>query len=136
MVYCVIYCAWNPNASFIPKSKYVVCLPIWCYISTICRQQMNYMTPIHDLIQSIWLCLQISYCIFNFECFCVYTTLFTREYSVLSTRFNTCPPYFKVESKITRDFAVQYSLFTYITYEIQTLTRHSWIHETDCWIMK
>jgi len=32
---------------------------------------------------------------------------------VLSTRFNTCPPYFKVESKITRDFAAQSSLFTY-----------------------
>ena len=25
----------------------------------------------------------------------------------MSTRFNTCPPYFKVESKITRDFEAQ-----------------------------
>ena len=30
---------------------------------------------------------------------CVYTTVVAREYSVLLTRFNTCPPYFKVESK-------------------------------------
>ena len=35
------------------------------------------------------------------------------EYSVLSTRLNTCLFYFKVESKITRDFEVQCSLFTY-----------------------
>ena len=32
---------------------------------------------------------------------------------VLSTRFNICPPYFKVESKITRDFAAQCSILTY-----------------------
>jgi len=30
--------------------------------------------------------------------------------------FNTCPPYFKVESKITRDFEAQCSLFTYSAY--------------------
>ena len=36
-----------------------------------------------------------------------------REYSVLSTYFNTCLPYFKEESKITRDFAAQCSMFTY-----------------------
>jgi len=35
---------------------------------------------------------------------------------VLSTRFNTCLPYFKVESKITRDFEAQCSLFTYKGY--------------------
>ena len=39
--------------------------------------------------------------------------VFAREYSVLSTLFNTCPPYFKAESKITRDFAAQCSMFTY-----------------------
>jgi len=33
--------------------------------------------------------------------------------SVLLTQFNTCPPYSKVESKITRDFAAQCSLFTF-----------------------
>jgi len=36
-----------------------------------------------------------------------------RDYSVLSTQFNTRLPYFKVESKITRDFEAQCSLFTY-----------------------
>jgi len=36
-----------------------------------------------------------------------------REYSVLSTGFNNCPLYFKVQSKITRDFAAQCSMFTY-----------------------
>ena len=41
----------------------------------------------------------------------VYTTVVAREYSVLSTQFNTCPPYFKVESKITHDFAAQCSMF-------------------------
>jgi len=35
---------------------------------------------------------------------CVWTTVVAREYSVLSTQFYTCPPYFKVESKITNDF--------------------------------
>ena len=44
---------------------------------------------------------------------CVWTTVVARKDSVLSTRFNTCLPYFKVESKITRDFAAQCSLFTY-----------------------
>ena len=38
------------------------------------------------------------------------------ENSLLLTRFNTCPLYFKVESKITRDFAAQCSLFTYSQY--------------------
>jgi len=38
---------------------------------------------------------------------------FARGYSVLSTRFNTRSPYFNVESKITRDFEAQCSLFTY-----------------------
>jgi len=33
---------------------------------------------------------------------------------VLLSRFNTCPPYFKVESSITRDFVALCSLFTYI----------------------
>ena len=37
----------------------------------------------------------------------------SREYSVLSTRFNTCLTYFKVASKIKRDFDAQCSLFTY-----------------------
>jgi len=41
-----------------------------------------------------------------------------RVYSVLSTRLNTCPPYFKVESKIARDFAPQCSMFTYIQVRI------------------
>ena len=36
-----------------------------------------------------------------------------RENSVLSSRFNTCPPYFKVVSKLARDFAAQCSMFTY-----------------------
>ena len=36
-----------------------------------------------------------------------------REYSALSTRFNTCPPYFKGESKITRDLVAQYSMLTH-----------------------
>jgi len=38
--------------------------------------------------------------------------LVAREYYLLSTWFNT-PSYFKVESKITRDFAAQCSMFTY-----------------------
>ena len=45
---------------------------------------------------------------------CLQTTVVAREYAMLSTRFNTCPPYFKVESKITRDVAAQCSLFPYI----------------------
>ena len=36
-----------------------------------------------------------------------------REYSVFSTGFNTCLPYFKIESKITLDYEAQCSLFTY-----------------------
>ena len=32
---------------------------------------------------------------------------------MLLTQFKTCPPYFKVESKITCDFAAQCSMFTY-----------------------
>jgi len=44
---------------------------------------------------------------------CVDNGIVARAYSVLSTRFITCPPYFKVESKIARDFAAQCSLFTY-----------------------
>ena len=39
---------------------------------------------------------------------CVLTTVVAREYSVLSTRFNTCPPYVKVDSKITSDFKAVY----------------------------
>ena len=38
----------------------------------------------------------------------------TCEHYFLSTRFNTCPPYVKVESKIKSDFAAQCSLL--ITY--------------------
>jgi len=38
---------------------------------------------------------------------CVKTTVVARENPVLSTQLNTCPPYFKVESKITRDFEAQ-----------------------------
>ena len=40
------------------------------------------------------------------------------EYSVLSTQFNTCLPYFKVESKITHDFMAQCSMFTYKLYRM------------------
>jgi len=36
-----------------------------------------------------------------------------RKDLVLTYRFNTCPPYLKVESKSTRDFAPQCSLLTY-----------------------
>ena len=36
-----------------------------------------------------------------------------REYSVLSIWFNTCPPYFMVGSKITRDTEAKCSMFTY-----------------------
>ena len=43
---------------------------------------------------------------------CVPTTVVAREHSVLSTRFNTCPPIFQVTSKITHDFAAQCSMFT------------------------
>ena len=43
---------------------------------------------------------------------CVLTRVVSHEYSLPSTGFNTCPPYFKVESKITRDFAAQCSMFT------------------------
>jgi len=39
--------------------------------------------------------------------------LVAREYYLLSTRYKTCLSYFKVESKITRDFAAQCSMFTY-----------------------
>ena len=38
---------------------------------------------------------------------CVRTMVVVRKKNVLSTRFNTCPPYFKEESKITRDLAAQ-----------------------------
>ena len=44
---------------------------------------------------------------------CVWTRIVACDNSVLSSRFNTCPPYFKVESKVTRDFGVQSSMFTY-----------------------
>ena len=44
---------------------------------------------------------------------CVENGIVADEYSFLSTRFTTCLPYFKVESKITRDFEAQCSLFTY-----------------------
>ena len=43
---------------------------------------------------------------------CLKTTVVARGYSVISTRFNTCPPSFKVESKIAYDFEAQCSLFT------------------------
>jgi len=35
-----------------------------------------------------------------------------RENAVLSMRFNTCPPYFKVESKFTGEFAAQWPVGT------------------------
>ena len=38
---------------------------------------------------------------------------FLYQYSLLKNWFNTCPPYFQVESKTTRDFAAQCSLLTY-----------------------
>ena len=38
---------------------------------------------------------------------CVRTMVVVRKKNVLSKRFNTCPPYFKEESKITRDLAAQ-----------------------------
>ena len=38
---------------------------------------------------------------------CVWTKIVACVNSVLSTRFNTCPPYFKVESIMTRDFEAQ-----------------------------
>ena len=41
--------------------------------------------------------------------------MIAREYVVLSIRFNTCPPYSKAESEITRDFEAQCSMFTYTT---------------------
>ena len=44
---------------------------------------------------------------------CVDNGKVAREYSILSTRFTTCLSYFMVESKITRDFEAQCSLFTY-----------------------
>ena len=43
---------------------------------------------------------------------CESTAVVSHEYSVLSTGFNNCQPYFKEESKITRDLAAQCSLFT------------------------
>ena len=49
---------------------------------------------------------------------CVKTMVVVHEYSVLLTRFNTCPSYFKVESKITRDFKAQCSLFTYSVFVV------------------
>ena len=36
-----------------------------------------------------------------------------REYSVFLTELNMGPPYFKLEYKLTLDFATQCSLFTY-----------------------
>jgi len=42
----------------------------------------------------------------------VWTTVVARGISGLTTRFNTCPPYNKVESKITLDFGAQCSMFT------------------------
>ena len=38
-------------------------------------------------------------------------------------RFNTCPPYFKAESTITRDFAAQGSRFTYNESELSISTK-------------
>jgi len=48
---------------------------------------------------------------------CVWTTVgsCSCDYSVLSTWFNTCLPYFKVKTKITLEFAAICSLFTYST---------------------
>ena len=37
----------------------------------------------------------------------------TEYQTMLLSRFNTCTPYFKVESKITLDFEAQCSLFTF-----------------------
>ena len=37
---------------------------------------------------------------------------------MFSAGFNTCPPYFKVGSKITHDFVAQWSMFTYKVYSI------------------
>ena len=37
----------------------------------------------------------------------VWTKVVSSEFAVLLRRFNACPPYFKVASKITRDFAAQ-----------------------------
>ena len=42
---------------------------------------------------------------------CVENGIVAHEYTALSTRFNTCLPYFKVESKITRDLEAQCSMF-------------------------
>jgi len=38
--------------------------------------------------------------------------MFIIIHDTFSTHFNTCPPYLKVESKITRDFEAQCSMFT------------------------
>ena len=57
---------------------------------------------------------------------CVWTTVVAREYLVLSTWFNTqCPPYFKVVSKITREFEAQCSLFTYTVNCSHVNNKHS-----------
>jgi len=63
---------------------------------------------------------------------CVDNGIVAREYSILSIRFNTCMAYFKVESKITRDFEVQCSLFTYM----RTMTRYYRINNMDQCISK
>ena len=52
----------------------------------------------------------------NRDSYSVLLCVVAREYSVLSIRFNTCPPFFTVESKITREFEAQCLLFTYTTY--------------------
>ena len=56
---------------------------------------------------------------------CVDNGIVAREYSILSIRFNTCMAYFKVESKITRDFAAQCSLFTYTLQQLVFTLKHS-----------
>ena len=70
-------------------------------------------------IATLTLSFQV-YCMINFKDQCI-TKRVLLVYkmdacSILccyNTRFNTCSFYFKVESKITRDFAAQCSLFTY-----------------------
>jgi len=50
---------------------------------------------------------------------CVWTMVDDRKYSVLTTRFNTCLTYFKVESKNTRDFKVYLYLLQSYVYTLE-----------------
>jgi len=54
------------------------------------------------------------------------------DYSVLLAGLNACPPYFKVESKLTHDFVAQCLLITYsIVTGYVMLSAQAWIEHSN-----